>query len=497
MEHLPADQWTEENIRNLVINSTQYGSSYGVLTDFVVLQNKTMISGDGWVPEEGYDPTQKAYYQNAMSTDLYVSTPYVDTTTQEFIITISMPIKKDGVVSGVVARDMHITEIQKIIDQYQSDNGSYLYLIDNMGHILSHQNTAFETTTKQVVEIEDISMPILQDAVNTVQYDKDYDHESKYFYALQEAKSDWTIGLVYPHKIIRTQLLQQASINLVVFFATLSISLILLVTMLRKKLAPIHDVIAAAKSIESGNLNVDTEKEYRGEFLNIQKAMHTILMQMNDVIGNMEQVSDQVAEGATQVANNAQYLSENSICQSEQIENIVNDITAVQEAVMDSAKRCEFAENITENVAEKVESSNEQMQEMMLEMNKINQASSEISKIIKTIEDIAFQTNILALNAAVEAARAGEAGKGFAVVAQEVRELANRSAEAAKNTTTLIETTIQTMEKGNAVANQTAQSLVEAVNFAKEVVNETEEIAVRSNEQAKEIERGLPQSHWL
>ncbi|WP_122643332.1 methyl-accepting chemotaxis protein [Luxibacter massiliensis] len=534
IERLPAEQRTREVVTNLVVSSAEYGTDFGGITDYIVFPDKTMISGDGWVPEAGYDPTSTEYYQNASKGELYISSPYVDATTGEFIITIAAPVTVDGSLYAVVGRDLTISEVKSIVDGYQTADGSYLYLLDKEGNILSHQNGDFQPTGDKVVNVSDVSMDILQsvaDADQTVKAN-DYDNAKKNFLAMTEPESQWVVGLVYPNSIIEDELEKQIVTNLVVFIIALLVSLAIVITVLRKKLLPISQVVKAAENIEkghlqveldvnsddeigrlantfyntaeylrriigeistiltqisSGNLNIHAEEDYRGDFVRIHEALEKITHNLNDVIGGIDDAADQVAGGATQVADSAQILSQGAVEQSGQIEELVRGMDRVKDTVNENAARCEEAGEVTNNVAQKLEESNQHMHEMVDAMNKISHSSDEIGKIIKTIEDIAFQTNILALNAAVEAARAGEAGKGFAVVADEVRNLAAKSAEAAKNTTTLIETSISTVGEGTRVAGETAESLTEAVDAAKEVVEEIKRIVQLSNEQADEI----------
>ncbi len=153
----------------------------------------------------------------------------------------------------------------------------------------------------------------------------------------------------------------------------------------------------------------------------------------------------------------------------------------------DTAANANAVRQQTDQTGEQVATSNEQMQEMIAAMTEISDKSGQISRIIKTIEDIAFQTNILALNAAVEAARAGEAGKGFAVVADEVRNLASKSSEASKSTAALIEGTVQAVEKGTEIANATAESLFAVVESTKGVVSSVDKIASAADQQAESI----------
>lgn len=534
IEQLPKKEKTEENVRELIENSTEYGQQYGVISDYIVFPNKHMISGDGWVPEKGYDPTQKDYYKKALEENLYISTPYIDATTQEFVITISTSIKIDGTLYAVLARDLTITEVKQVVDSYKSSQGSYLYLLDEEGNILSHEDEEYQTNGSKVVNIYDISWDMLKEIADQKKsvLQNDYDHEKKRFIAVTEEQSGWTIGYVYPNSIIMKNLTRQIVWNMIVFVITLCVSITIVVRILRKKLLPIQELAKVAQDLENGhldvtldvksndeigrlaiafhnttnylqniiseisymltqismgNLNVNTQCEYRGDFIGIQKALQHITSNLNQVIGGIDVAANQVLNGANQVSDHAQMLSQGAVEQAGQIETLVQGMEEVQQAVNNNVKRCESAGEATSKVASKLEESNEYMEDMMRAMDKISNASNEIGKIIKTIQDIAFQTNILALNASIEAARAGQAGKGFAVVADEVGDLATKSAEAAKNTTVMIENSIKMVEEGTAVANETANSLVQAVEVIKEVVKETQEIAILSNEQAREI----------
>ena len=173
--------------------------------------------------------------------------------------------------------------------------------------------------------------------------------------------------------------------------------------------------------------------------------------------------------------------------QNEQVDELVSRIQQVSSVTQNNASECTAASQITMEVAEKLGESNQHMHEMVEAMSRINNSSEEIGKIIKTIEDIAFQTNILALNAAVEAARAGTAGKGFAVVADEVRNLASKSAEAASHTTTLIESSLVAVANGTRIAHETEKSLQEVVDTANQVTTIIEDIVRLSEEQVVEI----------
>ena len=251
----------------------------------------------------------------------------------------------------------------------------------------------------------------------------------------------------------------------------------------------IEDLDYGLESISRGDLTVRCEKPeaYVGELAAIRDAVLKTIVGLTKTISDMNTVSQQVSSGSTQVASGAQALSQGATEQASSVQELSAAINEVAGHVNDNAKRANDAKEGSINTSNNVEHSNQQMTEMVEAMNKIIAKSEETGKIVKAIEDIAFQTNILALNAAVEAARAGEAGKGFAVVADEVRVLAQKSSDAAKNTTILIEETIDAIDKGKIIADETADGMKAIVD---EVVGVTElvtKIAEASDSQADQI----------
>lgn len=241
--------------------------------------------------------------------------------------------------------------------------------------------------------------------------------------------------------------------------------------------------------LSKGDLTVPSGEitDFLGDFSEIKSSFVTILKSFNSTLGEIGEVSAQVDAGSGQVSDAAQNLSEGATEQASAIEELTATVEEISAQISQNAENAQTANEMTSQVSREVAESNHQMSQMMESMREISSSSEEIGKIIATIENIAFQTNILALNAAVEAARAGEAGKGFAVVADEVRNLANKTSEASKNTASLIQGSVSAVEKGVSIAQATAQALDAVADTTGQVVGTVEKIATASARQASAV----------
>ncbi|MEY8337258.1 methyl-accepting chemotaxis protein [Lachnospiraceae bacterium 62-35] len=249
----------------------------------------------------------------------------------------------------------------------------------------------------------------------------------------------------------------------------------------------ISDIAEVLQDMSTGNLGRESNIQYIGDFVQIQKAITAISRDLSQTMEQIHSAASQVDAGSNQVADGAQSLAQGATEQASEVDNLSHMIEQVTEQINNNAKSASITTTEVDKVGEKISICNEQMQETAEAMHQISSCSGEIQHIIKTIEDIAFQTNILALNAAVEAARAGSAGKGFAVVADEVRNLAAKSADAAKDTTELIEKTLRVVETGSRLTNLTQESLAEVVNGAEIVTDQIKVISEASREQETAI----------
>lgn len=494
-----------------------------------------------FVPDASYNPLEKQWYKVGKKVDKFTfSDAYIDEDSGNYVVGASCSLRDQyGNIRGVAAADIYLDAISRIVAPIRIEDTGAVFLVDGLTDMIIGSGNSGQVGTKveenQSGMYQYIGERLSSGAVGLTTY-KDQNGDEIYINVQKVPGTEWMVAAYVPMVEVMEEL-NSLAVRLVILAVAAMIFLTgLIVWLLRKTvIRPVKKIDYVAQRIADGDLNqtIDyrakdefgelsdnfnktVEKlrdyvnyideisgvlgqvadgeldfklkyEYEGDFVKIKEALNRISDSLNDTLGQIDRSANQVASGSEQVANGAQALSQGATEQASSLEELAATISDISEKVSRNAGNAVQATEKTGHVIDEVTISNQRMQDMLAAMTDISDKSGEIGKIIKTIEDIAFQTNILALNAAVEAARAGEAGKGFAVVADEVRNLANKSSEASKNTAALIESSLMAVENGKKIADETAESLSLVVGGVKDVSLTIDQISSASKEQAESI----------
>ena len=505
-----------------------------------VLQNDGTVYGPAQM-----DYTTRSWYTLVMDSQSTITTEsYISVNTNDVMITVASPVFVNGWIQGIVGIDLNMQHLRQLLDEVKVGTSGYITMYDLNSQIIYHpDDTVLNTNAADANYSANMLNAILNKEDSDVML---YTRGTTEYYGSTAPIGSvgyMVLGVMpvaeftaHTASVLRIQVIGMVVcgllLTLVCVFIALSITRPLkrldravgrladgeldvevdvrgrdevsevganverIVQRLKEYILYINEIWEVLHQIGDGDLMFTLEHEYAGEFSKVKEALLHIRSTLTETLTTIAQSADQVNAGSDQIASGAQALAQGATEQASSVEELSSAIQELSGQVSDEAGKAAEAGKFMEQIKEEVEKSNKQMEQMRSAMGDISTQSAAIRGIIKTIDDIAFQTNILALNAAVEAARAGAAGKGFAVVADEVRSLAGKSAEAAKKTNQLIESSVQAVKHGEELTQLTAESLEIVADGTRQVVNTIESVAVAYRDQASrisEIAKGVDQ----
>ena len=512
-------------------------------------QRGNIVGANGISIFDGNDYSDREYVRQAMEGNIYVSEPLVSKVTGELSIIVAAPLYSRGNygknIVGVVYFVPHETFLNDIVSAIQIGENSRAYMINKSGDTIA--DITLDTIMDQNIEAEagsDASLQELAAIHAEMRQGKNGfgsyttgGHKMFAAYAPVLNTNGWSIAVTAPQINYLESTRDAMVVNIAVIVISILISVIVALVLARNIGKPmkacmnrmkllvqgdldtpmpktknrdetgvlvrstealveglrivIGDISYLLNEMANQNLNVHTghEEAYVGSFQDILHSMRNMKMELSGAMRQVNHSAEEVANASTHLSSSAQTLSQGTTEQASSVQELAARIAVISGEVKNMANGALDARSQTHQTGEEVLLCNQKMQDLVNAMAKIQASSEEIAKILKSIDDIAFQTNILALNAAVEAARAGSAGKGFAVVAEEVRNLAGKSAEAAQNTSELIAHSTDAVHIGTEIAQNTADVLRGVVDSIQSVTDAIDQIAVLSNEQAESVEQ--------
>lgn len=501
------------------------------------IDSNVLTQSDGYTSDDTFEITQRSWYQAVDTKQTVLTDAYTDASTGKLVLSAAAPVYgSDGSVVGVAGVDIALDHINELFSAYKIGEQGFVMLLTDDGTIIYHPDSSVQLKKLSDVGVSDQVVQTIQGGISSsVQYE--VSGETKFGYVTKIGTSRYNVLSCMPSSEYYASLARCVRLTLL----SLAIGVVLIVLAIRRVSSQITKPIIAlnqvAQELANGNLDVSLhvqtrneigeladsiqktvdrlkayidyideisdvlnrmadgklkislKYDYTGEFSKVKDAMLHISESMQSIVDNILQSSGQVSAGAGNLTDAAQRIAAGASTQASSVEELATTAGTVLEIVRENTEGARDAAERTETATGMMQDSREQMNEMMDAMNQITDTSNQVVTIVKSIEEIAQQTNLLSLNASIEAARAGEAGKGFAVVASEIKTLADNSSKAAKRTKDLIDVSIREIQRGAELAAVVVRSLQDVLAAVEDVNEKIGKSAENSVEQEKSIEQ--------